>query len=235
VFKPQTYGVVSDTLFVNSANGSISIALSGSSPMPTLYVSRTSIGYGSRVAGSSTKGTFYITSLSINPVRIDSIKLRTVYFQMSSLTLPQTLKLYDTLKIDLTFIPDAGRSYTDSVTVYNNSSTPVYRISLLGTGVATSVEEPSDALLPNTPVLSQNYPNPFNPSTNISFSLPAQAFVSLKIFNLVGREVATLVSGEIGAGRYVRQWNAAGYASGMYFYRLQTGSFSDTKKLVLVR
>ena len=71
LFKPQTYGTVSDTLFVNSANGSISIALSGSSPLPTLYVSRTSIGYGSRSVGSSTKGTFYLTSVSINPMRID--------------------------------------------------------------------------------------------------------------------------------------------------------------------
>ena len=235
VFKPQTYVSVSDTLFLNSANGSISIALSGSSPMPTLYVSRSSIGYGSRIVGSSTKGTFYITSLSINPVRIDSIKLRTIYFQPSSLTMPQTLKLYDTLKIDLTFIPDAGRSYSDSVTVYNNSSTPIYRISLLGTGVATSVEEPPDALVPNTPILSQNYPNPFNPTTTISFSIPERAYVSLRIFNLVGKEVAALVSGEVEAGRHVRQWNAAGCASGMYFYRLQTGSFTDTKKLVLVK
>jgi hypothetical protein len=235
LFKPQTYGSVSDTLFVNSANGSISIALSGSSPMPTLYVSRSSIGYGSRAVGSSTKGTFYITSLSINPVRIDSIRLRTTYFQPSSLTMPQTLKLHDTLKIDLTFVPDAGRSYTDSVSVYNNSSTPIYRISLLGTGVASSAEEPSDAQVPKTPVLSQNYPNPFNPTTNISFSLPTRAYVSLKIFNLVGKEVATLISGEVGAGTYVRQWNAAGYASGMYFYRLQTGSFNDTKKLILMK
>ena len=235
VFKPQTYVSVSDTLFLNSANGSISIALSGSSPMPTLYVSRSSIGYGSRIVGSSTKGTFYITSLSINPVRIDSIKLRTIYFQPSSLTMPQTLKLYDTLKIDLTFIPDAGRSYSDSVTVYNNSSTPIYRISLLGTGVATSVEEPPDALVPNTPILSQNYPNPFNPTTTISFSIPERAYVSLRIFNVVGREVAALVTGEVEAGRHVRQWNAAGCASGMYFYRLQTSSFTDTKKLVLVK
>jgi hypothetical protein len=83
--------------------------------------------------------------------------------------------------------------------------------------------------------LNQNYPNPFNPTTNISFSLPERGTVSLKIFNLVGREVAILESGELEAGRYVRQWKAAGCASGMYFCRLQTGTFSDTKKLVLVK
>ena len=83
LFKPQTYGTCSDTLFVNSSSGSISIALRGSSPMPNLYVNRSSIGYGSRAIGSATKGSFYVTSLSINPVRIDSIKLRTAYFQTS--------------------------------------------------------------------------------------------------------------------------------------------------------
>ena len=167
--------------------------------------------------------------------------------------MPQTLKLNDTLKIDLTFIPDAGRSYTDSVSIYNNSSSPIYRISLLGSGITTSAGDQADVLVPTTPVLSQNYPNPFNPTTNISFTLPEQAIVSLKIFNLLGREVATLVSGYFEAGKYVRQWNAAGCASGMYFYKLsvvpsaqrdlfpaddrngQTGTFSETKKLVLLK
>ena len=83
--------------------------------------------------------------------------------------------------------------------------------------------------------LEQNYPNPFNPATTISFSLPAQSFVSLKVFNALGREVSELVSDELQAGTYLRQWNAAGLASGMYFYRLQAGQFSETKKLVLIR
>jgi hypothetical protein len=235
LFKPQAYGSFSDTLFVNSAEGSISIPLNGSSPTPTLYVSRTLIGYGSRSVGSSIKGTFYITSLSINPVRVDSIKLRTKYFQISSFTMPQTLKLYDTLKIDLTFVPDSGRSYTDSVSIYNNSSTPIFRISLTGTGVGSSAVEPTNASVANTPVLSQNYPNPFNPTTTISFSLPVRAFVSLKIFNLVGREVAGLVNETKSPGAYSVQWNAAGCASGMYFYRLNSGSFTDTKKLLLIK
>ena len=235
LFKPQAYGTVSDTLFVNSANGSISIVLSGTSPMPNLFVSRSSIGYGSRVVGSATKGTFYITNLSINSGRIDSIKLRTTYFQTSSFTFPQTLNLNDTLKIDLTFMPDAGRSYTDSVTIYNNSSTPIFRISLTGTGVSTWAGEPSDALVPNMPLLSQNYPNPFNPSTVIRYQISAVSVVTLKVYTILGREVATLVNERKSPGAYSVRWNALGCASGMYFYRLQAGTFSDTKKLVLVR
>jgi hypothetical protein len=83
--------------------------------------------------------------------------------------------------------------------------------------------------------LDQNYPNPFNPSTSISFSIPSQSFVSLKIFDASGREVSVLVAEELSAGLYSQQWNASGYASGVYFCRLEAGVFMETKKLVLLR
>ncbi len=83
--------------------------------------------------------------------------------------------------------------------------------------------------------LSQNYPNPFNPTTNLSFSLPSRSFVSLKVFDLLGREVATIVSEEMSAGNYSRQWNAANMSSGAYFYRLQAGNYSEVKKLLVVK
>ncbi|HLP15911.1 MAG TPA: glycoside hydrolase family 3 N-terminal domain-containing protein, partial [Bacteroidota bacterium] len=83
--------------------------------------------------------------------------------------------------------------------------------------------------------LRQNYPNPFNPSTTISFSLPAKSFVTLSVFDVEGRDVATLVSGEMNAGRYTRQWSAEGVPSGMYFYRLRAGAYTETKKLLLIR
>jgi photosystem II stability/assembly factor-like uncharacterized protein len=88
---------------------------------------------------------------------------------------------------------------------------------------------------PKTYYLNQNYPNPFNPSTSISFSLSSKSFVSLKVFDIIGREVATLVNGELSAGNHTRQWNAVNMSSGVYFYRLQTGTFTDVKKLVLLR
>ena len=83
--------------------------------------------------------------------------------------------------------------------------------------------------------LDQNYPNPFNPSTTISFTLPSRSFVSLKVFDLIGREVATIVSEEMQAGNHSRQWNAANMPSGIYFYRLQAGLFAETKKLILLK
>ncbi len=83
--------------------------------------------------------------------------------------------------------------------------------------------------------LRQNYPNPFNPSTTISFSLPTRSFVTLCVFDVMGREVATLVSEEMTAGRHTRRWNADGFPSGEYFYRLQAGTFTEVKKLSLIR
>lgn len=83
--------------------------------------------------------------------------------------------------------------------------------------------------------LSQNYPNPFNPTTTIAFSLPEANNVTLKVFAALGREVATLVNGVRSAGRYDVEFNASSLASGMYLYRLQTGSFVETKKLVLMK
>ncbi len=89
--------------------------------------------------------------------------------------------------------------------------------------------------IPESAFLQQNYPNPFNPSTTISFSLPSQSFVSLRIFDLLGREVATIVSEEMSAGNYSKRWNAANISSGIYFYRLQAGTLTETKKLLLLR
>ncbi len=89
--------------------------------------------------------------------------------------------------------------------------------------------------LPTTFELSQNYPNPFNPTTTIKYQLPATVFVTLKVFDIVGREVTTLVSYLQQPGYYSLVWNAGGIASGVYFYRMQAGSFAATRKLMLVR
>jgi hypothetical protein len=83
--------------------------------------------------------------------------------------------------------------------------------------------------------LGQNYPNPFNPATTISFSLPSTSFVSLKVFDALGREVGVLLSEKLPAGTYSQQWNTEGLVSGVYFYRLQASNFVETKKLVLLR
>jgi acetyl esterase/lipase len=97
-----------------------------------------------------------------------------------------------------------------------------------------SVKEYADGV-PAAFALEQNYPNPFNPATVISYHLPFTIHHSLKIYDLLGREVAVLVDGEKPAGTHSATWDAAGLPSGMYFYRLTTNKFVETKRLLLVR
>lgn len=83
--------------------------------------------------------------------------------------------------------------------------------------------------------LAQNYPNPFNPSTAIDFHVPVSSFVTVKVFDVLGKEVATLVNERKSPGAYRVNFNASGLADGVYFYRLQAGQFAQTRKLVLLR
>jgi hypothetical protein len=83
--------------------------------------------------------------------------------------------------------------------------------------------------------LAQNYPNPFNPTTTIRFSIPTSTLLSLKVYNILGQEVATLAEGMHVAGTYDVKWDASKFATGVYFYRLQSNNFAQTKKLLLLK
>ncbi len=83
--------------------------------------------------------------------------------------------------------------------------------------------------------LEQNYPNPFNPATTIKFNLPKDAVVTLKVYDALGAEVTTIVNQQLEAGYYKYDWNASGYASGRYIYRLQAGEFTSVKKMLMLK
>ena len=114
---------------------------------------------------------------------------------------------------------DAPQNYKTKVFFENTTS---------NTGATTN-------LIPKSYELSQNYPNPFNPSTTIKFALPKDGFVTMKVYDLAGREVAKLVSEVKKAGYYQVQFNASSLASGVYFYRIQSNDFVITKRMVLIK
>ena len=89
--------------------------------------------------------------------------------------------------------------------------------------------------MPDSYVLTQNYPNPFNPSTTINFSVTKTSFVTLKVYDLLGRLVAVLVDKEIDFGNYKVQFNAQNLSSGVYIYRIEAGRYSNAKKLILMK
>lgn len=94
---------------------------------------------------------------------------------------------------------------------------------------------PTNAGVPDVYVLKQNYPNPFNPSTTIEFAIPKSEFVTLTVYDLLGREVQRLVSENLNAGSYKARFDAGSLASGVYLYKLQAGSFVETRKLMLMK
>jgi hypothetical protein len=102
-------------------------------------------------------------------------------------------------------------------------------------GTVTSVNYREEGAIPADFELSQNYPNPFNPSTTIRYSVPAAGSVQLKIFNILGQEVMTLVDGNLKAGSYVVVFDASHLASGVYLYQLKTDQYSNVKKMMLLK
>ena len=103
------------------------------------------------------------------------------------------------------------------------------------TGTILDIDIQQPASIPNRFILYQNYPNPFNPTTTIAFYLPVKADVNLKIFNILGEEVATLVSSPLLPGLYTYKRDFSNLASGVYLYRLQAGDYIETRKMILMK
>jgi hypothetical protein len=128
----------------------------------------------------------------------------------------------------------ANNNYVYCGTTANNycdyHTSGVYRHNF---SIITNIQNNNN--IPTSFKLLQNYPNPFNPTTKIKFELPKSNYVTLKIYDAIGREIATLVNEQLIAGTYQVDWDGSNYASGVYYYQLRTGDFVETKKMVLVK
>lgn len=102
-------------------------------------------------------------------------------------------------------------------------------------GGVSFVEEEEIDEVPTEFLLSQNYPNPFNPSTKIKYSAPQASNVVIKVFDILGNEIATLMDEEKSVGNYELTWNAENLPSGVYFYQIKAGTFIQTKKMLLLK
>jgi len=137
---------------------------------------------------------------------------------------------------------DAG--IQDTLIVYNNGHDTLFipQMDYVGSapdigayefGVTTEIEEQTE--IPNKISLSQNYPNPFNPSTAIEFTMPHSEFTTLKVLNILGKEVSTLVSKKLNPGNHTYQFEGKNLASGVYYYQLVAGEYREVKKMILLR
>jgi hypothetical protein len=125
---------------------------------------------------------------------------------------------------------------TQSYSRYPDGTTNWQLSNFITKGFANSITDVDDEIINVSEFkLNQNYPNPFNPTTTISFTIPSTSNVSLKVFNILGKEVATLVNESKSAGNYSINFNASGLSSGVYFYQLTTDNFTSTKKFILMK
>ncbi len=125
----------------------------------------------------------------------------------------------------------AGNIDTAAVLFQSDEGARIWKYSIPG---ITAVKEQTN-IIPTEFILQQNYPNPFNPTTTIKYSISERSFVSLKVYDILGNMVANLVNKEEAIGNYSIEFNASKLPSGVYFYRLQSGDISETKKLVLLK
>ena len=109
------------------------------------------------------------------------------------------------------------------------------QIDLNGTSSYSDAIEVEYSIIPVEFSLSQNYPNPFNPTTNIKFGIPKEVLVTLKVYDILGREVATVVNQKMEPGYYEYEWNGVPFASGVYFYRIEAGNFVKIRKMMMIK
>jgi hypothetical protein len=204
----------------------------GFSENPKIVSNKPDIDFGKAAAGSVKTDVLTITNGSSSPLIIDSIYTGTKWFNVNTQKITITNK--DTLKLYVSFTPDTLKSYSDTLYIVNNSDVSLKMVPLIGNAEFSGIVQNKPGIIDRFEV-SQNYPNPFNPVTTITYQLPISCHITLKVFDVLGNEIAVLVNTYQTAGNYSLAFNAANLRSGVYFYRLETESFSSTKKLILLK
>ena len=146
-----------------------------------------------------------------------------MFFVFFDASIPPNITTINMFKQSYLDIPAAGTSGISRAFIYKYGTKTIDDIT------------PDKNIRPARFRLNQNYPNPFNPTTTVSFGISHLSFVSLKAYDVFGREVATLLNKEMAPGNYTQEWNAFNIVSGIYFLRLQAEDFIDVKKMVLLK
>jgi aminopeptidase N len=192
---------------------------------------KSSVDFGTVTINTSKTDSVTIVNTAPVPMHISGITSLDGSFDVNPTA--ATIEPFDSLRLYVTFNPGSADFRNSKINVIHDLSNTPDQISVSGEGVLTSVKTTKG--LPAEYQLYQNYPDPFNPTTTITYALPKQGHVELKIFNTLGKEIQTLVNSDQPAGVYGVQWNAQSLSSGIYICRLTAGAFSQSRKLVLVK
>src|SRR5574338_874145 len=187
------------------------------------------VNFDSTVVSSTTLESVFISNSGSADLIVDSIVVSDLRFALNINSI--SISPYSTLKGYVEFNPDSVKTYNASLTVYTNAGAK--EIVLTGKGKDNPVNVDDDFIVPKVYTLEQNYPNPFNPSTSIQYAISNTQFVTLKVYDVLGNEVAILVNEIKPAGSYEVTFDASKLSSGVYFYQLRTGNFTATKKMIV--
>ncbi|MBS1492618.1 MAG: choice-of-anchor J domain-containing protein [Bacteroidetes bacterium] len=231
----NTTNVYKTTNFGTSWTAGTAIQANGYS----LYFSSPTNGYlgGAELNTTTNGGTSWSAMTSIGTGNISGITPSNTKVFMTRQATTVNVTTNNGAAWTVAYTSPAGGNYYH-ITTARTGSPYLYAVKSLG-GISKYGGTASGVTNPNTVVdnysLSQNYPNPFNPTTSISFAIPQNGFVTLKVYNMLGKEVATLVNGNLNAGQHNYNFNASNLASGVYFYKLEAGNFSEVKKMSLIK
>ncbi len=213
-----------DPLYADAANRDYT--LPANSPA---YLS----GYDNTHLGDSRWAT--ATNLTSSPLNVEIIGGGEVLFNPER----QGLVFPTGTEVTVTAVPDSGFQFAEwggDLSGTNNPATiTVDGIKNITATFSDGVTDVNDEIIPSEYSMEQNYPNPFNPSTAIRFSLKKPGLTSLKIFNVLGSEVVELLNKELQSGSHTFHFNAGGLSSGVYYYQISSGKFTETKKMILIK
>jgi hypothetical protein len=175
-----------------------------------------------------------ITNNSDHQIEINSVYSREPVYSIVE-ALPIIIPAYGSQSITVKFKPELEKDYLDNLHLrWDTEGQRIAQVVPL-----TGSADPNSSYVNENKIqdyyLSQNYPNPFNPFTTIRYQIPTTEIVSLKIYDVLGRELLSLVNEEKPAGSYKVEFDAARFSSGIYFYSLTAGKFRETKKMVLLK
>jgi hypothetical protein len=203
-----------------------------------LHVLPLKIDFDSTYISEFTTQQLYIANGGSATLNIDSITISDSRF--TSYDNITSIEAYSVNKIQIEFIPDSLKNYSALLTVYSNAGVKEILLTGIGKDNAVNVEDETISLIAFA--LEQNYPNPFNPYTIIKYTVPNVTLsgvegsrVQLKVFDILGNEVATLVNEFKTAGNHQVNFNASNFSSGIYFYQLRSGNYLETKKMLLLK
>ena len=177
--------------------------------------------------------TLTVLNVGTSPLTVSSISVPTGF--ATSLSLPITLEIGNSIVDLVCFTPDSLRMYNDSLAIESNGFGGTVYVDLSGVGVENSHAVESEVEIKAGYYLKANYPNPFNSSTTISFSLSKSGRATLEVFDVTGRIVKTLADDIMTAGEHQIQFDGTNLSSWTYFARIRVGNNMRTEKLVLLR